>query len=197
MGRTGKRIEDQRLLKLIRAFLNAGGMENGLAGPSVEGTPQGGPLSQPAGGSTGDGERHAIHRARAQGECGEGPEKHGYPGGATAGAKVPWVQLYRRSGGQARHRAETLGSVSATNPGDRAPGDGRRHRNGEREDTTPPPGGVGRTGGASAAGRKHRRQWARALPAPRPCRWGFPMLTSNSNRRVRTRVHSRMAGVGR
>jgi RNA-directed DNA polymerase len=32
-------------LKLIRAFLNAGVMENGLLSPSVEGTPQGGPLA--------------------------------------------------------------------------------------------------------------------------------------------------------
>jgi RNA-directed DNA polymerase len=32
-------------LKLIRAFLTAGVMENGLVSPSVEGTPQGGPLS--------------------------------------------------------------------------------------------------------------------------------------------------------
>jgi RNA-directed DNA polymerase len=40
-----KRVEDKRLLKLIRAFLNAGVMENGLISPSVEGTPQGGPLS--------------------------------------------------------------------------------------------------------------------------------------------------------
>jgi RNA-directed DNA polymerase len=45
MGRIAKRIEDKRLLKLIRAFLNAGVMENGLVSPSVEGTPQGGPLS--------------------------------------------------------------------------------------------------------------------------------------------------------
>jgi len=45
MGQIGKRVEDKRLLKLIRAFLNAGVMENGLVGPSVEGTPQGGPLS--------------------------------------------------------------------------------------------------------------------------------------------------------
>jgi retron-type reverse transcriptase len=46
------RVEDKRLLKLIRAFLNAGvmenglvspSMENGLVSPSVEGTPQGGP----------------------------------------------------------------------------------------------------------------------------------------------------------
>ena len=45
MGQIAKRVEDKRLLKLIRAFLNAGAMENGLVSPSVEGTPQGGPLS--------------------------------------------------------------------------------------------------------------------------------------------------------
>jgi RNA-directed DNA polymerase len=45
MGQVAKRVEDKRLLKLIRAFLNAGVMESGLVSPSVEGTPQGGPLS--------------------------------------------------------------------------------------------------------------------------------------------------------
>jgi hypothetical protein len=45
MGQIAKRVEDKRLLKLIRAFLNAGVMENGLVSPSVEGAPQGGPLS--------------------------------------------------------------------------------------------------------------------------------------------------------
>src|SRR6266446_4336481 len=45
MGQIAKRAEDKRLLKLVRAFLNAGVMENGLVSPSVEGTPQGGPLS--------------------------------------------------------------------------------------------------------------------------------------------------------
>jgi RNA-directed DNA polymerase len=45
MGQIAKRVADKRLLNLIRAFLNAGVMENGLVSPSVEGTPQGGPLS--------------------------------------------------------------------------------------------------------------------------------------------------------
>jgi RNA-directed DNA polymerase len=45
MGQIAQQVEDKRLLKLIRAFLNAGVMENGLVSPSVEGTPQGGPLS--------------------------------------------------------------------------------------------------------------------------------------------------------
>jgi Group II intron, maturase-specific domain len=46
--------------------------------------------SERAGGSTGDGERYAIQhpKAPAQGKRGEGPEKHGYPGGATAGTEV-------------------------------------------------------------------------------------------------------------
>ena len=38
-------VQDRRVLLLIRAFLNAGVMENGLVSPTEEGTPQGGPLS--------------------------------------------------------------------------------------------------------------------------------------------------------
>jgi RNA-directed DNA polymerase len=45
MAAVGRRIADKRMLKLIRAFLTAGVMENGLVGPVDEGTPQGGPLS--------------------------------------------------------------------------------------------------------------------------------------------------------
>ncbi|NDJ15406.1 MAG: group II intron reverse transcriptase/maturase [Acidobacteriia bacterium] len=45
MARIAERVGDKRLLKLIRAFLTAGVMEDGLVNPVDEGTPQGGPLS--------------------------------------------------------------------------------------------------------------------------------------------------------
>jgi RNA-directed DNA polymerase len=45
MAKIAERVGDKRLLKLIRAFLTAGVMENGLVSPVGEGTPQGGPLS--------------------------------------------------------------------------------------------------------------------------------------------------------
>ena len=45
MSRVARRVEDKRLLKLIRAFLNSGVMANGLFERTPEGTPQGGPLS--------------------------------------------------------------------------------------------------------------------------------------------------------
>lgn len=40
-----ERINDAKTLRLIRQFLQAGVMENGLTSPSREGVPQGGPLS--------------------------------------------------------------------------------------------------------------------------------------------------------
>jgi RNA-directed DNA polymerase len=45
MGQIAKRVRDKRVLKLIRAYLNAGVMENGLVSAMEKGTPQGGPLS--------------------------------------------------------------------------------------------------------------------------------------------------------
>lgn len=45
MARLARRIEDKRILKRIRRYLQAGIMEGGVSSPRREGTPQGGPLS--------------------------------------------------------------------------------------------------------------------------------------------------------
>jgi len=45
MAAMARRVSDKRMLKLIRAILESGVMENGLVSPVEEGTPQGGPLS--------------------------------------------------------------------------------------------------------------------------------------------------------
>jgi RNA-directed DNA polymerase len=45
MGRLARRISDMRLLRLIRRYLNAGMMADGVVMERLEGTPQGGPLS--------------------------------------------------------------------------------------------------------------------------------------------------------
>ena len=45
MARAAARVSDKRVLKLLRAFLKTGVMEDGLVSPVDEGTPQGGPLS--------------------------------------------------------------------------------------------------------------------------------------------------------
>src|SRR5438132_4051703 len=45
MGLVAKRVADKRVLKLIRGFLTAGVLADGLVSPTEEGTPQGGPLS--------------------------------------------------------------------------------------------------------------------------------------------------------
>ncbi len=45
MGKLAKRIADKRMLRLIRHYLQAGMMHNGVVMERYEGTPQGGPLS--------------------------------------------------------------------------------------------------------------------------------------------------------
>lgn len=45
MARVARKVKDKRVLLLIRRYLQAGVMEEGITMVSVEGTPQGGPLS--------------------------------------------------------------------------------------------------------------------------------------------------------
>nr|BAD18239.1 reverse transcriptase-maturase-endonuclease of group II intron 0661 [Halalkalibacterium halodurans] len=45
MRKLSSRIQDPRVLQLIRRYLQTGVMERGLVSPNTEGTPQGGPLS--------------------------------------------------------------------------------------------------------------------------------------------------------
>ena len=45
MHLVSRKVQDKRVLKLIRAYLNAGVMLGGLVSPTEEGVPQGGPLS--------------------------------------------------------------------------------------------------------------------------------------------------------
>lgn len=45
MARVGRKVRDKRVLRLIRRYLQAGMMVDGLVEPRRQGTPQGGPLS--------------------------------------------------------------------------------------------------------------------------------------------------------
>jgi RNA-directed DNA polymerase len=45
MGKLAQEIDDRRVLQLIRRYLEAGMMADGIISPRTEGTPQGGPLS--------------------------------------------------------------------------------------------------------------------------------------------------------
>jgi RNA-directed DNA polymerase len=45
MSRVARKVKDKRVLRLIRRYLRAGMMEDGVMSPRAEGTPQGSPLS--------------------------------------------------------------------------------------------------------------------------------------------------------
>ena len=158
MGQIAKRVEDKRLLKLIRAFLNAGVMENGLVSPSVEGTPQGGPLSPLLSNLVLDEldrelERRGHRFVRYADDC------NIYVRSERAGQRVmesisrfitqklklkvneaksavarpqerKFLGFSFTAGPdiKAHDRAEIAGTVQATNPGDHAKGQGRQHQ---------------------------------------------------------------------
>ena len=44
MSRLARKVKDERMLKLVRRYLEAGTMSDGIVSARTEGTPQGGPL---------------------------------------------------------------------------------------------------------------------------------------------------------
>jgi retron-type reverse transcriptase len=45
MARAARKVDDRKVLRLIRSYLEAGVMIDGIRQPTAEGTPQGSPLS--------------------------------------------------------------------------------------------------------------------------------------------------------
>src|SRR6266516_1593509 len=151
MGQIAKRVEDKRLLKLIRAFLNAGVMENGLVSPSVEGTPQGGPLSPLLSNLLLDEldrelERRGHRFVRYADDC------NIYVGrvGSVYAGLAQLFRLLRNT--PSVDRSHSLGPV-ATAGCSLAP----------VENTTAPPGGTGRKRGLDMGCQEHGRQRPRSL----------------------------------
>ena len=173
MGRVAKRVDDKRMLKLIRAFLNAGVMENGLVSSSEEGTPQGGPLSPLLSNLMLDDldrelERRGLRFVRYADDCniyvrsrraGERvmqsitrfitgqPQAQGERvekrGGSTGGTEVPGLQLYERQTAETAHCAEVAVAVQEARAGTDETEPGRELGANGRT-TGPLPGGLAR-----------------------------------------------------
>jgi len=91
MAAMALRASDKRRLKLIRAFLESGGMEDGLVSPGDEGRPQGSPLSPRLSKLVlGEWERELERRD------------------ATAGAQVAGLQLYGRNRAEETYCSKAL-----------------------------------------------------------------------------------------
>ncbi|SPE34068.1 hypothetical protein SBA3_2090005 [Candidatus Sulfopaludibacter sp. SbA3] len=231
MGQIAKRVEDKRLLKLIRAFLNAGVMESITQFITQKFKLKVNEAKDPKG--TGS----AMAR----------PQERKFLGFSfTAGPVVKRV-IAPKALDRLKQRTREItrrakGVSSETTMEELAPymrgwrsyfGFCETPRNAGGADWLNPLGPVATQGGIVAAventapspggsvGRGCESRWRAIPPAavaargfsrrPRPCRWGFPMLTSNrsdfrhcsrnvsvtdSNRRVRTPTHGGVAGVG-
>ena len=151
MAKLAERIEDKRLLRLIRSFLQAGVMEDGLVQPVDEGTPQGGPLSPLLSNIVLDEldrelEKRGLRLVRYADDCNiicrqptrrttghdqrngmavRQTQAYGEPiqecGRAAMGAEISWLQLHENRRTKTAHSAESGGPVQGAGAGDYAP----------------------------------------------------------------------------
>jgi len=87
MARVVRKVKDDRVLKLIRRYLEAGLMEGGVTSARTEGTPQGGPLSPLLSNILLDDLDHELERRRL-GFCRYADDCNIYVGSKRAGERV-------------------------------------------------------------------------------------------------------------
>lgn len=100
MGKIAQVIRDKRVLKLIGKYLRAGAMLNGVVVKSVEGTPQGGPLSPLLANIYLDGLDRELER-RGHRFCRYADDCNIYVGSQAAGERVmksiqEWIEKHQR-----------------------------------------------------------------------------------------------------
>jgi len=156
MAKIASKVGDKRMLKLIRAFLTAGVMEDGLVNPVDEGTPQGGPLSPLLSNIMLDEmdrelERRGLRFARYADDCNVRSPRAGERVMASITRflserlklkvnqqksavarpwtrKVPGIQLYEPERTETADRAESGGPVQGADPGTDVSDAGCEHR---------------------------------------------------------------------
>jgi len=157
LAKIAERVSDKRLLKLIRAFLRAGVMENGLVSPAEEGTPQGGPLSPVLSNivlneldqelerrghrftryaddcniyvrSRRAGERVMSSVTRPHDEAQAASEQREECGGATMGTEIPGIQLHESQATEEAPGAERGRAIQRASPGTYAADTGDKSR---------------------------------------------------------------------